>query len=154
LYNYIDYAKNAFLLMMIQRQDLVGKVVLSSQEKIYLTDHGMRQALYGFNTRDIGQILENIVCLELRRRGYDVTVGKNVENEVDFCCANGNDISSYQVAYLLASPETTEREFGAFRRIKDNYPRYVLSLDEFDFSQNGIIHKNIIDWLLEYSLEE
>ena len=153
LYNYIDYAKNAFLLMMIQRQDLVGKVVLSSQEKIYLTDHGMRQALYGFNTRDIGQILENIVCLELRRRGYDVTVGKNVENEVDFCCANGNDISYYQVAYLLASPETTEREFGAFRRIKDNYPRYVLSLDEFDFSQNGIIHKNIIDWLLEYSPE-
>lgn len=134
---------------MIQRQNLIGKELLTAQNKIYLTDHGLRQAIYGNNQRDINQILENIVCVELQRRGYEVTIGCVGTKEVDFCAVRNGETIYIQVAYLLASEETIEREFGSLKAIGDNYPKYVLSLDEFDMSRDGILHKNIVEWLLE-----
>ena len=91
----------------------------------------------------------NVVYNELLQRGYDVYIGKTKDGEVDFIATKDNIKEYYQVAYLLANDDVIEREFGAFKAIDDNYPRYVLSLDKMDFSRNGIIHKNIIDWLLE-----
>ena len=109
----------------------------------------MRQAIYGNNQRDINQILENIVCVELQRRGYNVKIGCIGTKEVDFCATKNEEVIYFQVTYLLASEDTIDREFGSLKAIKDNYPKYVLSLDDFDFSRDGIIHKNIVEWLLE-----
>ena len=148
IYNYLDYCSNACFLHLVPAQDLKGKNILSRHDKIYLVDHGLREAIYGSNVRDIGQTLENIVFVELLRRGYKVTVGKLEGKEVDFVATRANDKLYVQVCYLLASDETREREFGVLERIEDNYPKLVLSLDEFDFSQNGIQHKNLLDYLL------
>ncbi len=152
IYNYIEYCRLACLLHLVQRQDLAGKALLATQEKIYLADHGFREALYGNNQRDINQVLENIVYLELLRRGYTVTVGKVKNAEVDFCASRGAEIMYVQVCYLLASDETMKREFGALETIDDNYPKYVVSLDEINRSQNGILHQNIRDFLLDLPL--
>lgn len=151
LYNYMDYCKNACLLHLVPRHDLIGKKLLQFQDKIYLTDHGIREAIYGNNLRDVNQTLENIVYMELLRRGYEVAVGKNRSFEVDFVAKKGSKKEYYQVAYLLASEETVQREFGAFRGIDDNFPKFVLSLDEFDFSRDGYQHLNIRDFLLKPS---
>jgi len=152
LYNYIEYCRNAFLLLLVQREDLVGKALLATQEKVYLVDHGIREALYGNNQRDIHQVLENIVYLELLRRGYEVTVGKLRNLEIDFCARKGAETLYVQVCYLLASPETFEREFGALEAIPDNYEKLVLSLDEIDLSRKGIRHRNIREFLLEQEI--
>ena len=98
--------------------------------------------------RDINLILENIVYLELLRRGYIVTVGKAGEKEVDFVCSRQDQKLYIQVTYLLATEETIQREFGVYDSIRDNFPKYVVSLDEFDLSRNGIKHFNIRDFLL------
>ena len=148
LYNYIEYCKSACLLHLVPRQDLIGKKLLQFQEKIYLTDHGIREAIYGNNLRDISQVLENIVYMELLRRGFQVCVGKNNSLEVDFTAEKKSKKEYYQVAYLLASEETIQREFAPFKGIEDNYPKYVLSLDEFDFSRDGYIHLNLRKFLL------
>lgn len=148
LYNFIDFCKGACLLQLVPRQDLVGKSLLQFQEKIYITDHGIREAIYGNNLRDIGQVLENIVYMELLRRGYQVYVGKNQNVEVDFVAEKNGIREYYQVAYLLADENTIQREFSAFRGIDDNYPKYVLSLDEINFSRNGYQHMNIRNFLL------
>ena len=147
--NYLHAGNEAFLFYPVKRQDLVGKKILSVQEKYYLADHGIREAVIGGNMRDINLILENIVFLELKRRGYNITVGKSGEKEVDFIAERQSERIYIQVSYLLAAPETIEREFGVYQNIRDNYPKYVLSLDEFDMSRNGIIHQNIRDFLLE-----
>ncbi|WP_276930252.1 ATP-binding protein [Faecalibaculum rodentium] len=146
---YLKACEEAFLIEKVPREDLVGKKLLTVNEKYYLTDHGFREALFGSNQRDIGQVLENIVCLELRRRGFEVHVGKAGDREVDFTASRSGRKLYIQVAYLLASPETIEREFAVLESIPDNYPKLVLSMDEIDFSRNGIIHKNIRDFLLE-----
>lgn len=146
--NYIKYCCDAYLFYQVKREDLQGKQILSSNEKYYIADHGIREAIFGGNMRDINLILENIVYLELLRRGFDVTVGKNGNKEIDFVCNKQGEKIYVQVTYLLASQETIDREFGAYDRIKDNFPKYVVSLDEFDMSQNGIKHRNIRDFLL------
>ena len=151
VYNYLEYCREACLLHLVQRENIVGKALLLTQEKIYIADHGIRQALFLSNQKDINQILENIVYIELLRRGYTVTVGKTGNQEIDFCAKKDSRIEYYQVAYLLASEETVSREFSAFNSLKDNYPKFVLSMDKFDFSQDGIIHKNITDWLLGHT---
>lgn len=148
LYNYIRYCQEACLLHLVPREDLIGKRLLSFQEKIYLTDHGIREAIYGNNQRDINQTLENIVYMELLRRGYEVTIGKSAQAEVDFSAKKGNEKLYVQVAYLLASDDTVEREFSALERIPDNYPKYVVTMDEVDRSRNGIRHMNIRRFLL------
>ena len=146
--NYIKYCCDAFLFYQVKRQDLQGKQILASNEKYYIADHGIREAVFGGNMRDINLILENIVYLELLRRGYTVTVGKYGDKEVDFVCDKHGEKLYVQVTYLLASEETINREFGVYDNIRDNYPKYVVSLDEFDMSRNGIKHRNIRNFLL------
>lgn len=146
--NYLKFCADAFLIYKISRYDLEGKKVLTVNEKYYCADHGLREAVFGKNTQNIDQILENIVCLELLRRKFKVFVGKKDESEIDFI-AERNGVKIYvQVAYLLTSEETVRREFSVYDSIKDNFPKYVVSMDEFDFSRNGIIHRNIRDFLL------
>ena len=146
--NYLKYCCDAYLFYQVKRQDLQGKQILATNEKYYIADHGIREAVYGGNLRDINQILENIVYMELLRRGYTVTVGKSGSKEVDFVCDKHGERLYVQVTYLLASEETVAREFGVYEDIRDNFPKYVLSLDEFDRSRNGIKHRNIRDFLL------
>lgn len=153
IYNYIDYCKAACFLHLVQREDLMGKKLLQFHEKIYIADHGIREAVFGNNMRDINQTLENIVYMELLGRGYDVRIGKNGNNEVDFVALIGNSRIYIQVCYLLASDETVEREFSVLESIPDNYPKYVVSMDEIDRGRNGIKHMNIRDFLLMPKLQ-
>ena len=146
--NYIKYALDAFLFYQVKREDMQGKQILASNEKYYMADHGIREAVSGGNARNINLILENIVYMELLRRGYKITVGKIGDKEIDFVCTYKNDKIYVQVTYLLASEETIEREFGVLEQIPDNFPKYVVSMDEIDFSRNGIKHVNIRDFLL------
>ncbi|MBR5486484.1 MAG: ATP-binding protein [Phascolarctobacterium sp.] len=147
--NYIKYCTEAFLFYQVKRQDLQGKQLLAINEKYYIADHGIREAVFGGNMRDINLVLENIVYMEMLRRGYEVTVGKIGDKEIDFVCEKQDEKIYLQVTYLLASEETIKREFGVFDNVKDNYPKYVLSLDEFDMSRNGIKHFNIRDFLMD-----
>jgi len=147
--NYIKACVNAYLFYPVKRMDLRGKKVLTVNEKYYIADHGIREAVYGGNQTDIHLILENIIYMELLRRGYTIHIGKIDNKEIDFICEKQNNKIYIQVTYLLASQETIDREFKVYDTIKDNYPKYVLSLDSFNMSQNGIIHRNIIDFLLE-----
>lgn len=146
--NYIKYCCEAYLFYQVKREDIQGKQVLASNEKYYIADHGIREAVFGGNTRDINLVLENIVYLELLRRGYKITVGRAGNKEIDFVCNRQGKKLYVQVAYLLASEETVNREFGVYDSIRDNFPKYVVSLDEFDMSRNGIKHQNIRDFLL------
>lgn len=146
--NYIKYCEEAFLFYRVRRQDLLGKKLLTVNEKYYVADHGIREAVYGGNMRDINLILENIVYIELLRRGFKVTVGKAGAREIDFICEKKSQKLYIQVSYLLASEETIKREFGAYDSIRDNFPKYVVTLDEFDMSRKGIKHKNLRDFLL------
>lgn len=145
--NYIKYCVDAYLFYQVKREDLNGKQILSTNEKYYIADHGIREAVYGGNIQNINLVLENIVYMELLRRGYNITIGKVKDKEIDFVCKKRNDKIYVQVTYLLASESTIDREFNIYNEIKDNYPKYVLSLDEFDMSRNGIRHMNIRDFL-------
>lgn len=147
--NYLEYCNRAFVLKKVPRFDLEGKKILKVDEKYYLTDHGFRQSMGFSNLKDIEKTLENIVYIELLSRGYDVKIGKVKDREIDFVAKRGENISYFQITYLMENEKTREREFGVYDLIKDNYPKYVLSMDKFDFSQKGIVHKNIIDFLLE-----
>lgn len=113
-----------------------------------MADHGLREAVFGGNMRDINLVLENIVYMELLRREYAITVGKIGAKEIDFICQKQEQKIYVQVTYLLASEETIQREFGIYESVRDNFPKYVVSMDEFDFSRNGIKHKNIREFLL------
>lgn len=147
--NYVKYCCDAYLFYQVKREDLQGKQILATNEKYYLADHGIREAVFGGNMRDINLVLENIVYMELLRRDYKVTIGKAGEREIDFVCSRRGERLYVQVTYLLASEETVRREFGAYDNVRDNYPKYVVSLDEFDMSRDGIKHRNIRDFLLE-----
>ena len=150
IYNYLKALENAFIISKVQRYDIKGKNILETQEKYYLSDLGFRNAKLGYQSNDISSYLENIIFLELLRRKYKVNVGKKNNKEIDFI-ANLRDENLYlQVTYLLASPETIEREFFPLKAIKDNYPKMVLSMDNLPESNiEGIKRKRIIDFLLE-----
>lgn len=147
--NYLNIITNAFLIYKVKRNDLIGKLVLKTEEKYYIADHGIREAIVGNNEKVIEMILENIVYVELLRRGYTVYIGKVNEQKVDFIAKKGKNIKYYQVSYLLETEKTRNREFRVYEHIRDNFDKYVLSMDKVDFSRNGIIHKNIEDFLLE-----
>jgi predicted AAA+ superfamily ATPase len=149
--NYLEYCIQAFIIKKVPRYDTLGKKLLKVDEKYYLTDHGFRQAKGFSNTKDIERTLENIVYIELISRGYDVKIGKIKDKEIDFIAKKGNQLYYYQVSYIMGDEKTRQREFCVYKTIKDNLPKYVLSMDLIDFSQDGIIHKNIIDFLLEDS---
>ena len=132
-----------------------GKRMLAFNHKFYINDHGLRQALFLSNQINIDQILENIVAIELRRRGWKVSIGRiacaqkpSKELEVDFIARKNNQTLYVQVAYLLANKETEEREFGALLSIPDNFPKVVLSLDPILRPQKGIEHQDLRQWLL------
>ena len=147
--NYLEYCRNAFIIKKVSRYDAAGKKILSVDEKYYLTDHGFRQAKGFSNTKDIERILENIVCIELISRGYNLKIGKVKDKEIDFIAEKDGALCYYQISYLMENEDTREREFGIYNLIEDNFPKYVLSMDKIDFSRDGVIHKNIIDFLLE-----
>ena len=146
--NYLKFCEEAYLFGRIKRQEIAGKKMLQVNEKYYVADHGLRQAVYGYNERDIELVLENMVCLELWRRGYEVTVGRVEEKEIDFVGVKGEKRIYIQVCYLLAAEETIKREFDIYYEVKDNFPKYVVSMDEPDMSRDGIQHQNIRDFLL------
>lgn len=146
--NYMKYCCDAYLFYQVKRQDLQGKQILASNEKYYIADHGIREAVFGGNMRDINLVLENIVFMEFLRRGYSVTVGRTGDKEIDFVCDKRGEKLYVQVAYLLATEDTVNREFDVYDSVRDNFPKYVVSLDEFDMSRNGIKHRNIRDFLL------
>ena len=148
IYECLDYATSAMLMEKISAYDIRGKKILSRKDKYYLTDLGLGQILNTNKKAQYGAYLENIVYNELRYRGYEVSIGNNDGREIDFIATKHNIKEYYQVAYTLADENTERREFSAFDNINDNYPKYVISIDKLDYSQNGIIHKSIIDWLL------
>lgn len=147
--NYLKLLADAFLIYKVMRQDIVGKNILKTEEKYFIADHGLREAIVGNNGTSIELVLENIVFVELLRRGYQVYIGKVNQFEIDFVALKGSEKSYYQVSYLLETTTTREREFRGLESIQDNYAKFVLSMDKVNFSQNGIIHKNIVDFLLE-----
>ena len=148
LYNYIDYITRANLISKAERYDVRGKRILTGKYKYYLTDLGFTNILSNGKKEQIGAYLENIVYNELIARGFNVNVGILDSGEVDFIATRFNEKIYIQVTYILSDEKVIEREFGVYKKIEDNYPKYVLSMDKIDLSENGIIHKNIIDWLL------
>ena len=143
----MDYVVQSCVVNKASRYDISGKKSLSTLEKYYLSDTGFANL---HSTKfNIGAMLENAVFNELISRGYDVQVGVTSNSEIDFIATKNNLKEYFQVTYLLFDENTISREFGAFEKVKDNFPKYVISADHFDFSQNGIIHKNIIEWLLD-----
>ncbi len=147
--NYLKLLSDAFLIYKVMRHDIVGKNILKTEEKYYIADHGLREAIIGNNEASIELVLENIVFIELLRRGNQVYKGKINEFEIDFVAIKDGSKTYYQVCYLLESPSTRKREFRGLESIQDNYAKYIVSMDTINFSQNGIVHKNIIDFLLE-----
>ena len=149
IYNYLDYLTNACLLYKVQREDLKGKKILSINEKYYCVDQGFNQVRIGRNQVNNSRIMENIVYFELLRRGYEITIGCVGKYEIDFVCKKMGEKIYVQVTRELSQEDTIEREFRPLLLVKDNYPKYVISTDEFDMSQDGIIHMNIFDFLLD-----
>lgn len=145
--NYMDYARNAFIFYQIKRENIKQKRKLLISDKYYLVDSGFYFIFNGSTQRNWGQLLENIVFLELIRQGYSIIIGKIQDLEVDFVCRKANQIKYIQVSQSILDENTRKREFKSLEKISDSYPKYVISMDSFDFSANGIIHLNIIDFL-------
>ena len=149
IYQYLEHITNSLIFNKVMRYDIRGKKILTRSDKFYLSDLGFAKINNtGFKT-EIGALIENIVYNELINRGYEVYVGKTVKGEIDFIVMNDGEKSYYQALYLLADEKVVDREFGAYESVRDNFPKYVLSMDKLDFSRDGIVHKNILDFLLE-----
>ena len=149
IYIYLDALCKALVIKKIYRYDIHGKAILKTLNKYYMTDLGIAQIKN--NNFEINKCfaIENVVYNELLERGYDVYIGKTKKGEIDFIATKTDEKAYFQVAYSLENESVIEREFGAYNGIDDEVPKYGLSLDKKDLSRNGIIHKNIIDWLLE-----
>lgn len=149
LYMYLDALCRALMIKKIYRYDIHGKAILKTLNKYYMTDLGIAQIKNNNFEINKSFAIENVVYNELLERGYDVYIGKIKDGEIDFIATKTGEKLYFQVTYILTDDNVVKREFGAFKEVNDNYPKYVLSLDKADFSCDGIIHKNIIDWLLE-----
>ncbi len=148
LYSYLDALCKALIIRKVYRYDIHGKVVLKTLNKFYMTDLGISQIKnHNFEINQT-MAIENVVFNELLVRGYDVYVGKTAKGEVDFIANKDGKVNYIQVAYLLTDEKVLNREFEAFASIEDNYPKYVITLDKMDFSKNGIIHRNMIEFLM------
>ncbi|MBQ9318529.1 MAG: ATP-binding protein [Bacilli bacterium] len=149
LYNYINALCKALILKKVYRYDIAGKGVLKSLNKFYATDLGIAQIKNNNPEFKSYIVLENVVYNELINRDYEVYIGKTKNGEVDFLAKKDGNIRYIQVTYeMKGNDNTIEREFGAYKSIEDNYPKYVISLDKIDLSRDGIIHLNLIDFLL------
>jgi len=146
---YVGALLDSYVIYKASRYDVRGKQHLKSLEKYYMTDMSFRHLLLGDSNRDVGRVLENIVYFELLRRGNTVKIGKVGDREVDFVATVGQQRVYYQVAASVLDPVTFEREFAPLRTIKDNYPKFVLTMDDLPAELDGIKQVNIIDWLLE-----
>lgn len=148
---YLEYLTESFVFYKVNRFDLKGRKQLATQEKYYLVDLGLLNIFVGKErTTDRGHILENIVYLELLRRGNKIWTGTSRNSEVDFVCkTKTGDIEYYQVAWQMTDEKTVEREFGALEKIKDNYPKFLLTTDGFTQNRSGVKHLNAFNWLLE-----
>ncbi len=148
VYNYPNWLEKAFVIYRCQRYDLQGKSVLKTQEKFYLADSSLKYCIMGFNPKSIAAMLENIVYFELRRKGYDVYIGKNETREIDFVAVRRDERIYVQVCRRL--PEESDREVANLLEIKDHYPKYVVTLDELAAGNiNGVKIVHLADFLLE-----
>ena len=147
IYNYLEWLEKAFVIYRCQRYDLQGKAVLKTQEKFYLADPALKYCMMGFNPKSIASMLENIVYFELRRRGYDVYVGKNETKEIDFVAVRRDERVYVQVCREL--PDTSNREIGNLLEIKDHYPKYVVTMDDLAGGNiDGVRIVHLVDFLL------
>ena len=148
--SYLDALVDSFILYKVGRYDIKGKQYLSTGAKYYAADIGMRFYLLGTKTGDMGRILENIVYLELRRRGYEIYVGKLGDAEVDFIAVGAEGVEYYQVSQSVLNEETLKRELASLEAVKDHNPKYLLTMDYTPLtSHNGIKQMNVIQWLLK-----
>lgn len=148
--SYLQALVDSFILYRVNRYDIKGKQYLTTGMKYYLSDIGLRYYLLGTKRADDGHILENIVYLELLRRGYDVYIGKSDEKEIDFIAINENGEEYYQVAYTVKDEETLKKELASLDSIRDHNPKYLLTMDFTPYtSHNGIKQINVLDWLLD-----
>jgi len=151
LMNYLKALENACIVHRVGRYDIIGKKRFEVNDKYYFEDIGIRNSIIGFRPQDIGRILENLVFKHLRMKGYGIFVGKFNHLEIDFIAKNANDTIYVQVAYLLPSKETRDREFGNLLKIRDNHRKIVVSIDEFaGGNQEGVEHLHILDFLAEF----
>ena len=147
--DYVEALIEPFIFYPAERYDIKGKQLLKQNRKLYIVDLGLRRHLIPRQNYDLGHSLENIVYLELLRRGFEVTTGKVGSSEVDFIAKKGEDVFYYQVTASLTDENTFNREFASLRAISDNYPKTVLTLDRFTLGNyDGIIAENAVDWLL------
>lgn len=153
---YLEYLITSFVFYKVNRFDLKGKKQLATQEKYYLVDAGLLNILAGKErVTDKGHILENIVYLELLRRGNKIWTGTTRNSEVDFVCKTPTgDIEYYQVAWQMTNENTVEREFSALEKINDNYPKYLLTTDSFTQNRGGVKHLNVYNWLLDADIRQ
>ncbi len=147
VYNYLNWLEKAFVIYRCKRYDLQGKSVLKTQEKFYLADASLKYCIMGFHPTSIAAMLENIVYFELRRRGYEVYIGKNETKEIDFVAVRRDERIYVQVCRRL--PEESDREVANLLEIKDHYPKYVVSLDELAAGNiNGVKIVHLANFLL------
>ena len=151
IYNYLEWLEKAFVIYRCKRYDLRGKNVLKTQEKFYLADQSIKYALYGFNPTSIASMLENLVFFELKRRGYDVFIGKNADKEIDFVAIKRDDKLYVQVCREL--PKESDREIANLMEIKDHFPKMVVTLDDYASGNvNGIKIVHLVDFLLDENI--
>lgn len=150
-HNYIDYLTTAMLISKVMRADIHGKKVFEVGKKYYFNDIGIRNGVVGFSPFDLGQILENAIYLHLKFLGYSVLIGKQNEQEVDFIAERKGEKIYIQVALRITEKQTMEREFGNLKAIQDNYPKYVITLDDYTgASHEGIQHVPLIRFLHDF----
>ncbi|MDR1631691.1 MAG: ATP-binding protein [Dysgonamonadaceae bacterium] len=149
VYNYLNALESSFIIYRAPRYDIKGKEILKTQEKFYVSDLSLIYSAMGYRDRMISGILENIIFLEMKRKGYRVFVGKTDNKEIDFVCEKQGEKVYIQVAYKIDSEQTMEREFSPLLSIRDNYPKYVVTMDDFwNDNIEGIKHQHISDFLL------
>lgn len=147
--NYLTQMVNAFVLYQCERYDIRGKERLRTNGKYYVADLGLRNQLIGFRKGNMGHVIENLVFLELLRRGYTISTGLYNSLEVDFVATKGTDIRYYQVSLSVMDEKVLQREIAPFYKINDNYPKYLITMDPISLTDNGIIHQNLFDFFLE-----
>ncbi len=149
LYKYLEALCSTFIINRVYRYDVNGKMVLKSLNKFYATDLGVKRIKTNSKEINYSQAFENLIYNELVKKGYDVYIGKTKEGKIDFIASKNKDIKYIQACYDLSNEETRNREFNAFNTINDSHPKYVISMNKEDYSQNGIKHVNIFDFLMD-----
>ena len=149
LYNYLEALCSTFIINKVNRYDIVGKNVLKTLNKYYVSDLGIKKIKTSNKELNYSICLENLVYNDLISKGYEVYVGKTKKGEVDFLVFKNNERKYIQVCYQLNDEKTFEREFNALLEINDNYAKYIISTDEENYSRDGIIHMNIFDFLMK-----